>query len=78
MPSAVPIIDLAPWFAGDAAGRSEVAAAVDAALQDVGFLLVTGHGVPRELRDEVRAAARRLVTVRRRGERVRGGDRDAA
>jgi isopenicillin N synthase-like dioxygenase len=63
MPSAVPIIDLAPWFAGDAAGRSEVAAAVDAALQDVGFLLVTGHGVPRELRDEVRAAARRFFAL---------------
>lgn len=63
MSSAVPIIDLTPWFAGDAARRAEVAAAVDAALQEVGFLLVTGHGVPRELREEVRAAARRFFAL---------------
>ncbi len=58
MASAVPIIDLTPWFAGDADGRASVAAQVDAALADVGFLLVTGHGVPAQLRSEVRAAAR--------------------
>jgi isopenicillin N synthase-like dioxygenase len=63
MTSSVPIIDLEPWFAGDAAGRAQVAAAVDAALQDVGFLLVTGHGVPRRSRDGVRSAARRFFAL---------------
>ena len=58
MADVVPIIDLTPWFSGDADGRAAVAAQVDAALQDVGFLLVTGHGVPVQLRDAVRRAAR--------------------
>jgi isopenicillin N synthase-like dioxygenase len=58
MPSNVPIIDLTPWFEGGADGRAAVAKQVDAALQDVGFFLVTGHHVPKQLRDSVRAAAR--------------------
>ncbi|HTW21681.1 MAG TPA: 2-oxoglutarate and iron-dependent oxygenase domain-containing protein [Mycobacteriales bacterium] len=55
--SAVPVIDLAPWFEGTAEGRAQVAAAVDAALREIGFLLVVNHGVSTALRDEVRAAA---------------------
>jgi len=55
--SPVPVIDLAPWFAGTAAGREQVAAEVDAALRDIGFLLIVNHGVPTELRDAVRTAA---------------------
>jgi isopenicillin N synthase-like dioxygenase len=53
----VPTLDLSPWYAGDPEGRAELAAAVDAALTSVGFLLVTGHGVPRALRARVRAAS---------------------
>jgi isopenicillin N synthase-like dioxygenase len=63
MASAVPIIDLTPWFAGDADGRAAVAAQVDAALTDVGFLLVTGHGVPASLRADVRGAAREFFAL---------------
>ena len=48
-----PIIDLTPWFTGGADGQRAVAATVDEALRTSGFLLITGHGVP----DEVRAAA---------------------
>ncbi|MEW9532233.1 isopenicillin N synthase family dioxygenase [Microbispora sp. NPDC049125] len=59
----VPVVDLAPWFEAGAAGRAEVAARVDAALREVGFLLVTGHGVPEALREEVRAAARRFFAL---------------
>jgi isopenicillin N synthase-like dioxygenase len=58
MRSSVPVIDLAPWFSRDAAARAGVAAEVDAALQGAGFFLVTGHGVPDELRARVRAEAR--------------------
>ena len=47
-----------PWFYGDAEDRAAVAAQVDAALRDVGFLLVTGHGVPAR-RGRPRCAARR-------------------
>ncbi|MDT4924376.1 MAG: hypothetical protein QOG01_2089 [Pseudonocardiales bacterium] len=60
MESSVQIVDLEPWFFGEADDRSEVAAAVDAALRSVGFLLVTGHGVPQSARDAVRAASRRF------------------
>jgi isopenicillin N synthase-like dioxygenase len=38
MPSSVPVIDLTPWSGGDEAGCAAVAAEVDAALQNVGFL----------------------------------------
>lgn len=58
MRSPVPVIDLTPWFSGDETARAGAAAQVDAALQSVGFFLITGHGVPGELRARVRAAAR--------------------
>ncbi|MEP7019952.1 MAG: 2-oxoglutarate and iron-dependent oxygenase domain-containing protein [Pseudonocardiales bacterium] len=58
MRSTVPIIDLTPWFEGGPDGRATVAEQVDAALQDVGFFLVSGHHVPKQLRDSVRTAAR--------------------
>jgi isopenicillin N synthase-like dioxygenase len=38
-------------------------AAVDAGLQEAGFLLVTGHGVDAALRAELRAAARRFFAL---------------
>ena len=57
----VPVIDLAPWF--DGSDRAAVAARVDAALQDVGFFLVTGHGVPDASRAAVRAAARSFFAL---------------
>jgi isopenicillin N synthase-like dioxygenase len=56
--SAVPVIDLGPWLEGTAQGRALVAAQVDAALQEIGFLLIVNHGVGLELREQVRAAAR--------------------
>lgn len=59
----VPVIDLAPWFSGDPAGRAAVAERVDEALRTAGFLLVTGHGVPAELRAEVRAVAREFFAL---------------
>ena len=65
MPSSVPVIDLAPWLSGDETARAGVAAQVDAALQSVGFFLITGHGVPDELRAKVRAAARAFFALPR-------------
>src|SRR6516164_11586372 len=63
MPSSVPVVDLVPWFGGDAKARAAVAAEVDAALQSVGFFLLTGHGVPADLRDRVRAEARAFFAL---------------
>ena len=61
--TSVPIVDLEPWFYGEADDRAQVAAAVDRALQDVGFLLVTGHGVSHATRDAVRSAARAFFAL---------------
>ena len=68
MPSSVPVIDLTPWFGphasgGDEAARAAVAAEVDAALQSVGFFLISGHGVPDDLRARVRAQARAFFAL---------------
>jgi isopenicillin N synthase-like dioxygenase len=59
----VPVIDISPWFSGDPAARREVAAQVDAALTSVGFMLVTGHGVPRDRAGDVRSAARQFFAL---------------
>ena len=63
MSSSVPVIDLSPWYGGDEAGRTAVAARVDAALQSVGFFLISGHGVPDDLRERVRAEARAFFAL---------------
>jgi isopenicillin N synthase-like dioxygenase len=65
MKSSVPVIDLTPWFGGDQEARAAVAAKVDAALQSVGFFLITGHGVPGEMRARVRAGARAFFALPR-------------
>src|SRR5215472_10974447 len=44
--SPIPVIDLAPFHQGGAEAKRTVAAQVDAACRDFGFLQVTGHGVP--------------------------------
>jgi isopenicillin N synthase-like dioxygenase len=61
--SSVPVVDLTPWFAGTPEGRALVAGQVDVALREIGFLLITGHGVPPDLRDDVRAAAREFFEL---------------
>src|SRR5690348_9036417 len=63
MPASVPVIDLRPWFSRDEAARAGVAAEVDAALHSVGFFLISGHGVPEDLRARVRAQARAFFAL---------------
>src|SRR5262249_24382160 len=65
MKSSVPVIDLTPWFGGDQEARAAVAARVDAALQSVGFFLITGHGVPSKMCARVRAGAREFFALPR-------------
>jgi isopenicillin N synthase-like dioxygenase len=60
---AVPVIDLAPWFTGGEAGRGQVAGEVDVALREIGFLLITNHGVDRSLCDAVRETSRRFFEL---------------
>jgi isopenicillin N synthase-like dioxygenase len=63
VPAAVPVIDIAPWLSGDPDGSAAAAAQVDHALRSVGFFLITGHGVPPELRARVRAEARAFFAL---------------
>ncbi len=41
----VPIIDMSPFYTGSPAERAALAAEVDRACRDIGFLVITGHGV---------------------------------
>lgn len=63
MNDAVPVIDLAPWFHGDAADRTAVGEAVDEAFQQWGFALVTGHGIPDDVAATLRRLARRFFAL---------------
>lgn len=58
MQSTIAIINIDPFIHGDEAARLEVAAAVDRACREVGFLVIVGHGVPQALIDRAHAAAR--------------------
>ena len=53
----VPLIDIAPFLHGKAAGRRAVARAVDAACRDTGFFTIAGHGVPEPLVARTRAVS---------------------
>jgi isopenicillin N synthase-like dioxygenase len=61
--SSIPLIDIAVWRDGDAATRAALAAQVDAALRDSGFLLVGNHGVPADLKERIRSQARRFFAL---------------
>ncbi len=54
----VPIVDMSPFYGGSPAARAQLAAEVDRACRDIGFLVITGHGVPPALLDRVDASAR--------------------
>ena len=55
---AIPAIDLGPWRSGGADGRREVAGQVARACETVGFLIVTGHGVPQAVIDRAFSVSR--------------------
>lgn len=54
----VPVIDLAPARSGDPALRLKVAREIDRACEDIGFLVISGHGVPANLIDQTDAVSR--------------------
>ena len=59
----IPLIDLEPWFRGTDGDRALLARRVDRHLQDVGFLVVTGHEVDLGLVAELRDAVRRFFAL---------------
>jgi len=58
MTSRIPVIDIAPYFSGNEAARRLVAEAVDGACTDLGFLIVSGHGVPDSLIGDMRRVSK--------------------
>ena len=45
----IPVVDIAPFLAGGSAARLGVARAFGAALEQVGFVTITGHGIDRRM-----------------------------
>lgn len=63
MSATFPLIDLTPWYGGSAEERRELAGQMDRALRTSGFLMLAGHRVPGDLRDEVRSVAREFFAL---------------
>jgi isopenicillin N synthase-like dioxygenase len=45
-PTKIPAIDIAPFLAGDPAGKRQVAEAFARACEEIGFVVISGHGIP--------------------------------
>ncbi|MDR3513363.1 MAG: 2-oxoglutarate and iron-dependent oxygenase domain-containing protein [Caulobacteraceae bacterium] len=56
--TAVPVIDISPYFSGDPAQKRAVARQIDEACRAIGFLVISGHGVPTELIERAGRLAR--------------------
>ena len=61
--ASVPIIDIAPFRHGSAAARQAVAAAVDQACRQIGFLVIAGHGVADALIAETDSVSRQFFDL---------------
>ena len=56
--SIVPVIDIAPALGADRQARRQIARQIGGSCEQVGFFMVTGHGVPRSLVQEVDGLSR--------------------
>ncbi|WP_065846053.1 2-oxoglutarate and iron-dependent oxygenase domain-containing protein [Sphingobium sp. Ndbn-10] len=61
--SVVPIIDLTPARTGDEAAKEAVAEQVGAAARSIGFLVVSGHGVPMNVIENVSNESRKIFDL---------------
>ena len=80
----VRVIDIAPYRDGPISAKQNVVAAVDRACRDIGFLVITGHGVAPELIARADATLRQFFKLalepkqslkRPKGDQVRGPPR---
>src|SRR5258706_9359230 len=58
----IPVIDLTPWWGGDA-GRRAVGSEVDDAARQFGFFQIVGHRLPGERIDAMVAASSRFFAL---------------
>ncbi|QPM90566.1 isopenicillin N synthase family dioxygenase [Pseudooceanicola algae] len=54
----IPAVDIDSFLNGTEAEKNDVARLVDKTNREVGFLLITGHGIPQEMIDDVFAVSR--------------------
>jgi isopenicillin N synthase-like dioxygenase len=59
----VPVIDIAPFSVGDAAGKAAVARQVGQACRDIGFLIISGHGIDPALIERTDAVSRKFFDL---------------
>lgn len=59
----IPVIDISPLGGGDPAAEAMAVAAIGRAAREVGFLMVTGHGIAPAVAERLQAAARRFFTL---------------
>ena len=59
----IPVVDLAPFRAGTAAGKHQVAREIRDAAESLGFLYFKNHGVPAEVVDTAFATGRRFFDL---------------
>lgn len=57
MKSEIAVVDISPFLSGDAAAKQELAGIVDRACSEIGFLIVSGHGVAQDLVARMRAVS---------------------
>ena len=56
----IPVLDLGPYFGGDAGARDALAAEIRRACEDVGFFYISRHGIPDALIDRAFAESKRF------------------
>jgi len=56
----VPVLDIGPYLGGEAGAAERTAAELRAALEEIGFFFIVGHGVPWSMVEAVYQQARRL------------------
>lgn len=59
----IPVIDIAPYLEGSEEDKRRVAAAVDQACRDIGFLVISGHGIAPELIAAMREVSQRYFAL---------------
>ncbi len=59
----IPVIDIGPFEKGSAEVKSRIAREVDDACRSIGFLIVSGHGVPDEVIARMEAMCREFIAL---------------
>jgi isopenicillin N synthase-like dioxygenase len=59
----VPIVDIAPFLAGEPSDKQKVTKEIDQACRDIGFLVISGHGIPKSLQEAVEGTTKEFFDL---------------